>query len=151
MDSAQLVFLFCSLGAFAEGTKLLVMFGKHNESVSKFWLHTFGDEELTLGGRSYCTIFTNSPEHALALHELSLVGTSRESTFEDLRARTEEATRRLLPARITSPAEERPVPTVEGLQTGCLLFWVNKTDKAHFPAKCANAPHACLPCHGHHR
>ena len=125
------------------------MFSKSNESVRKFWLRTFSDEELPLGGRLYCTIFTNSEEHALCLHQLPLVGTPPDA-LKELCAMTEEATRKLPAEGSPSPAEDRPVPTAEGLQTGCLLFWVRKDDKAYFPAKCANAPHACLPCHGHH-
>ena len=117
------------------------MFSKSNEGVRNFWLRTFGDEELPLGGRLYCTFFTNSSEHPLSLHELSLVGTPPETSFKELCAMSEEATRKLPAEGSPSPAADRPVPTAEGLQTGCLLFWVKKDDKAYYPAKCAT----CLP------
>lgn len=98
-------------------SKLLVMFSKDNEGVRKFWLHAFAKEELNIIGRQYCTLFTNSSEHPLALHELSLLGTRLEDTFNILCAMTRKAT----PADVNSPAEGNAVLTAEGLQTGCLL------------------------------
>ena len=95
------------------------MFIKHNERVRKFWLRAFAEEELNIIGRQYCTLFTNSSEHPLALHELSLLGTPLEDTFNTLCAMTKKVT----PAAVTSPAEGSHVLTAEGLQTGCLLFW----------------------------
>jgi len=64
-------------------------------------------------------LFTNSSEHPLALHELSLLGTPLEDTFNTLCALTKKVT----PADVTSPAEGSNFLTAEGLQTGCLLFW----------------------------
>ena len=123
------------------------MFNKHNEGVRNFWLRTFGDKELALHDRSYCTIFTNSSEHVLALHELSLVSTPLVNTFEELCAMTKEATRRL-PADITS-SQDKPIPTAEGPETGCLLFWVNMVDRRFFPAKCVNTHRRSLPAVSH--
>ena len=102
-----------------QSSKLLVMFIKDDGRVRKFWLRAFAEEELNLIGRQYCTLFTNSSEHPLALHELSLLGTPLEDTFNTLCAMAKKAT----PDDITSPAEGTPVLTAEGLRTGCLLFW----------------------------
>ena len=102
-----------------QSSKLLVMFSKDNEGVRRFWLRAFAEEELNIIGRQYCTLFTNSSEHPLALHELSLLGTPLEDTFNTLCAMTKKVT----PADVTSPAEGSRVLTAEGLQTGCLLFW----------------------------
>ena len=102
-----------------QSSKLLVMFSKEDEGVRKFWLRAFAEEELNIFGRQYCTLSTNSSEHPLALHELSLLGTRLEDTFNTLCAMTKKAT----PTDVTSPAEGSAVLTAEGLQTGCLLFW----------------------------